>query len=179
MLTKNGHLSRGCKNHYMGPRGQNIHRSFWSTFRMKYPLYPSVFWSIGITLKESGLSFRGHINSHEDGILAIKGTDRQTRPFGKWKMMCIWAHYAICMCRWAQNWYHRFEPSVSITHWCGFISGYDLNYYFLGRWQIVTYVKNNFLQKLGGFRFSVFESYENRPIRHVKSIPWILGWLLW
>ncbi len=30
--------------------------------------YPSVFRSIGITLKESGVNFRGHINSHEDGI---------------------------------------------------------------------------------------------------------------
>ncbi len=29
---------------------------------------PSVFWSIGITFKESGVNFRGHINSHEDGI---------------------------------------------------------------------------------------------------------------
>ena len=35
---------------------------------MKYLSYPGVFWSIGIILKESGVNFRGHINSHEDGI---------------------------------------------------------------------------------------------------------------
>ena len=27
--------------------------------------------------------------------------------------------------------------------------GYDINYYFLGRMNIVKYVKNDFLQKLG------------------------------
>ena len=30
-----------------------------------------------------------------------------------------------------------------------FLSGYDINYYFLGRMNIVKYVKNDFLQKLG------------------------------
>ena len=29
------------------------------------------------------------------------------------------------------------------------ISGYDVNYYFLGRMGVVQYVKNNFLQTLG------------------------------
>ncbi len=37
-------------------------------FHAKYPSYPSVFWSIGITFKESGVNVRGHINSHQDGI---------------------------------------------------------------------------------------------------------------
>ena len=35
---------------------------------LSYLSYPSVFWPIGITLKESGVNFRGHINSHEGGI---------------------------------------------------------------------------------------------------------------
>ena len=41
-----------------------------------------------------------------------------------------------------------------------FLSGYDINYYFLGRMNIVKYVKNDFLQKLGTLTLIVVHKTE-------------------
>ena len=35
-----------------------------------------------------------------------------------------------------------------LTFWFVWLSGFELNYYFLGRWGFVPYLKNNFVQKL-------------------------------
>ena len=42
---------------------------------------------------------------------------------------------------------HWFISNGLQIHIC--FPGYDSIYYFLGRWELVTYVKNSFLQKMG------------------------------
>ncbi len=65
MLTKNGNVSRGCKITINGAEGSKHIPIFLVDILHEMPF---VFWSIGITLEESAVNFRGHINLHEDGI---------------------------------------------------------------------------------------------------------------
>ena len=51
------------------------------------------------------------------------------------------------------NLYSRDETAVWVQSHNLSFAGYDINYYFLGRMNIVKYVKNDFLQKLGALTF--------------------------